>query len=407
MEMDFMRLREAKHIWIYGAGVVGKRVWKLLSPEAFHLPIEGMVVSAKSGQKEMEECPLAEIGDVKTKDAETVFIIAVSVPFQQEVVDTLLSKGYGNYILWNRTFVTERWYLTNRRFEDRRKGLSKVCIVLSGYKEFLWKNVFDRLERFVPDDVEVCILSSGLYSEKLSEIAEKNDWSYLSTEMNDITLIQNMAVRLYEKAEWFYKMDEDIFLTRNCFERIMQTHIRVEEQEPYKVGFTAPLIPVNGYGHIRILDFLQKRQQYERKFERAFYGGNPESMLEKDIGAAQFFWGMGGEIPQLDSLNDMFAKRDEYGVCGVRFSIGFILFRRSIWERMKGFSVTGGLDLGVDEDELCRFCVSRSTAMIVAENTVVGHFSFRQQAGAMREFYEENQELFQIRQEGSQCGEKN
>ena len=47
MEMDFMRLREAKHIWIYGAGVVGKRVWKLLSPEAFHLPIEGMVVSAK------------------------------------------------------------------------------------------------------------------------------------------------------------------------------------------------------------------------------------------------------------------------------------------------------------------------------------------------------------------------
>lgn len=399
MQIDFMRLREAKHIWIYGAGVIGKRAWKLLSPEMFHLPIDGMVVSDRKGQSKFEGCPLVEIGDVVTEDAETVFIIAVAAPSQQEVIDTLLAKGYGNYIVWNGKYAAERWYLTDRKFEDRKKDLSKVCFVLSGYKEFLWENVFERLRRFVPDDVEVCILSSGLYSKRLSEIAGENGWSYLSTEMNDITLIQNIAIRLYEKAEWIFKMDEDIFLTENCFEKMMQTQIRVEEQEPYKVGFTAPLIPVNGYGHIRILDFLGKRQRYERKFERVFYGCHPESMLEKDIEAAQFFWGMGGEIPQLDSLNDMFAGQEEYSVCGIRFSIGFILFRRSVWEWMKGFSVTGGLDLGVDEDELCRFCVSRSVAMIVAENTVVGHFSFKQQADAMREFYEKHQELFRIRQE--------
>lgn len=402
MEKDFLSLRDAKHIWIYGAGIVGKRVWNALSQDEIGLKIEGMVVSEKKGQDSNDECRVVEIGDIKTADSDTIFIIGVSAKYQEEVINTLSAHGYNNYVIWKNKFYTERWYLSGYKFEDRKKNLSKVCIVLSGYKEFLWDIVFERLEHFVPDDVEVCILSSGLYSERLSDIAEKAGWSYFSTKVNDLTLVQNMVIRLYEQAEWIYKMDEDIFLTEGCFEKLMQAQINVEKNEPYRIGFVAPLIPVNGYGHIRLLDYLGKRQRYEQLFERVYYGCYPESMLEKNIAAAQYMWGLGGEIPQLDELNSMFSEEWKYSVCGVRFSIGFILLHRSIWKAMNEFPVTGGIDLGADEVDLCKYCIVYSKAMIVAENTVVGHFSFKQQASDMREFYEKNQELFRIRQENKQ-----
>ncbi len=397
MELDFMQLRQAEHIWIYGAGMVGKRVLKLLSEETFHLRIEGFVVSELSEeQKQPDGCRIVKITDTEVLEKDSVFIVAVSSKYQKEIVDTLSAAGYSHYIIWENEFVRQRWYLADYRLEDRRRKLSKACFVLSGYKEFLWDIVFGRLKQFVPEDVDVCILSSGMYSERLSRIARENGWSYLSTELNDVTLVQNIAIRLFEDADWIYKMDEDIFVTHGSFETLMRTYVEMEHEGPYQVCFTAPLIPVNGYGYIRILERLGKREIYEERFEKVVYGCHPESMLEKDINAAGFMWGAGGDIPQLDSLNDMFSKDREYSVCGVRFSIGFILFHRSTWETMKGFSVSGKLDLGVDEVELCQHCMVQSKAIIIAENTVVGHFSFKQQAEKMREFYEKNQGLFQI-----------
>jgi len=397
MEMDFMELRQAKHIWIYGAGLVGKKVLKLLSEETFHLQIEGLVVSELSeGQKQQEGYRVVEITDTEVLEKDSVFLVAVSPKYQKDIIDTLLAAGYSRYIIWKNEFARQRWYLADYQLEDRRGRLSKACFVLSGYKEFLWDIVFGRLKQFVPEDVDVCILSSGMYSDKLSRIARENGWSYLSTELNDVTLVQNVAIKLFEEADWIYKMDEDIFVTQGSFETLMQTYVDVEQEGPYQVCFTAPLIPVNGYGHIRILDRLGKREIYEERFGKTVYGCHPESMLEKDINAAGFMWGAGGEIPQLDILNAMCSNDRDYSVCGVRFSIGFILFHRSTWEAMRGFSVSGKLDLGVDEVELCQHCMVQSKAIIVAENTVVGHFSFKQQAEKMREFYEKNQGLFRV-----------
>ena len=73
-------------------------------------------------------------------------------------------------------------------FEDRRKKSRYACLILAGYKEELWDNVFARITAYVPEDVDVCIVSSGVYSKRLSEIAQKNCWSYVSTKANKITL---------------------------------------------------------------------------------------------------------------------------------------------------------------------------------------------------------------------------
>lgn len=403
MEMDFMCLGGAEHIWIYGAGIVGKRVLAMLSEPALGLHIEGMVVSRlREGQEAPEGYQVAQITDRERVSRESVFIVAVAGPLQKEIVETLRAEGCSRYILWKSEYVSRRWYLADWRLEDRSRGLAKVCLVLAGYKEFLWDTVFERLRRFVPGDVDVCILSSGVYSGRLSETAQENGWSYLSTQVNDITLIQNIAIGHYEKAEWIYKMDEDIFVTQGCFEELMETYREVEASGAYRICFAAPLIPVNGYGYIRILEHVGKREAYEGRFGRAYYGGYPESMIEKDAGAAQYMWGAEGEIPQLDRLNRLLRDTGGYSICGVRFSIGFILLHRSIWKSMGGFIVTGRLDLGVDEEELCRHGMLYAKAIIVSEGTAVGHFSFGQQTEGMRRFYEKNPRLFQI--EGTEGG---
>jgi hypothetical protein len=328
---------------------------------------------------------------------DTLFLIAVSAKYHDEVIESLESRGYYNYIIWNR-FWGMRWYLTNFGFTDRRKGLGKVCFVLSGYKEFLWDSVFERLRRFVPDDVEVCILSSGVYSGQLESIATDNGWSYLHTALNDLTLVQNIALYLFDQAEWVYKMDEDIFLTDKCFEKMYGTYVRILDKEPYHVGFVGPLIPINGYGYIHILRKYSKLDKYEELFERARFGGSTKHQLENKPEAATFMWGAGSGLPYIDEMNRDAEFSDEYGVCGVRFSIGFILYKREFWQLINGYGMSGTTDLGRDERELCSNSVERSNAMIVAHNTVVGHFSFGSQTEVMKEFYHKNPEYFEIRE---------
>ena len=105
-----------------------------------------------------------------------------------------------------------------------------MCMILAGYKMFCADVIFDRIKKFVPKDVDVCILSSGKYSEELSELAKKNNWSYLSTKRNNVSLIQNIAIKLHKDAEYIYKLDEDVFVTRNYFKTLFDTMKKLEKE---------------------------------------------------------------------------------------------------------------------------------------------------------------------------------
>lgn len=287
------------------------------------------------------------------------------------------------------------------KFIDRRKYADKLCLILAGYKPHLYEDVFERISRYIPGDIDVCIVSSGLYSTTLAAIAEKNAWSYLSTKRNCVTLAQNAAILLYKDAKYIYKIDEDIFVTRGCFDMLWQTMMQVEATEPYRVGFVTPLIPVNGYGHLRILKKLGLINVYKEKFERPIYASSSERLIEKSGDAARFFWGEGGYIPPIDQMNAQFLNEDfQYSVCPIRFSIGFILMRRDVWERMGMWKVLPDNPcMGVDEEQLCSFCMTNSLAIVVSENTVVGHLSFGQQNDSMKEYYTAHREQFRYSRE--------
>jgi hypothetical protein len=112
------------------------------------------------------------------------------------------------------------------KFDNRSKNRGKMCYVLAGYKSFLYSVVFARLAKFLDEDIDVCIISSGMYSKELSHICEEHDWSYLSIKKNNVSLAQNTVIRLHPSAEFIYKLDEDIFVTAGYFKKYMTVIMR-------------------------------------------------------------------------------------------------------------------------------------------------------------------------------------
>ena len=285
-------------------------------------------------------------------------------------------------------------------FINNQKGQKKLCVILAGYKELIWKDVVERLEKFMPENMDVCLLSSGKYCDFLEKTAKKNKWSYLSTKENKVTLIQNIAISLFPNAEYIYKLDEDMFITKNFFKNLEKTYNKVNKESNYDIGFVSCLINVNGYSYIRILEELNLKKDYEEKFNKLRYicGSYDDDILINGE-AAKYMWGSSDErLKNIDELSNIFEKKQfSYSICPIRFSIGAILFTRKVWEEMGYFHVGLGSDMGADEVQLCSFCVNNCKAMVISENSVVGHFGYGKQTAAMNSYYKENKKQFRLK----------
>lgn len=378
-------LKREKSIWLYGIGKTGKKVCSLF--EVLEIPIHGILVSDTSNNpvrfNGITVYPTAHCPSVKN----ALIIMTVQEAAVPHVINTLEKIGCQRYLIWNGQTLRSFWESYPHRFIDRRKGMNKVLFVLSGYKRFLWSHVFGRVISFLPDDVEVCICSSGLFDEGLDKIAENNGWSYLSTERNSVTLIQNIAYSIYGSYTWLYKMDEDIFLTEGSLENLHNAYIKAANIMPYYIGIMAPLIPLNEYGYRFILQKYGCLEDFEKRYGKTHFGGDGKVINTPDI--APYMWGKYETIPTIDKIMTDF-DTEEFSVCATRFNIGLILFRKDFWEEMGGFMVSGSKDLGTDEEEICAWCSVYSKAIMVAHEVVVGHFSFGPQEVAMKQYMAES-----------------
>lgn len=296
--------------------------------------------------------------------------------------------------------VNERISFTkNYVFENRSNNNDSLCVILAGYKEFLWDNVFDRFNKFSEDNIDICIVSSGLYSKKLSKIAEEYEWSYISTKRNSITQTQNTAINLFPNAKYIYKIDEDIFITKNFFKTLKNTYEYVQEEGEYDVGFVAPVLPINGYSHVVLLKKLDLIDYFNENFEKVKYATGDKRMIENSPEVAKFMWGDNGIVPHIDDINEMLQNSPlSYSAVPIRFSIGAILFHRNLWENMQYFKVRFGIGLGLDERQICTYCMITSKAMIVSENCCVGHLGFQNQNEDMKKYYLNNPQRFKIKE---------
>lgn len=214
---------------------------------------------------------------------------------------------------------------------------------------------------------------------------------------NSVSLIQNVANNIFDKAEYIYKLDEDIFVTKNFFNILYKTYKDCETNGEYRVGFVAPTIPINGFAHKIILKRFNLEKTYEKKFEKPLYAAGRDRMIEDNPDVAKFMWGYEGYLSNIDEISNILSKdKFEYVACPIRFSIGAILYKRKLWKEMGMFEVPKGAGLGLDEENICSLAIKKSKAMIISKNIAVGHSSFGNQNKTMKEYFENNKEVFNI-----------
>ncbi|MGP1586948.1 MAG: hypothetical protein ACTTHG_01245 [Treponemataceae bacterium] len=278
-------------------------------------------------------------------------------------------------------------------FLDNSKKHETCCFILSGYKEFTWDIVFKRIKEFCPSNIDVCIVSSGKYSEKLNNIAKKYDWSYLATKRNNVCLTLNTAIACFENCKNIFKLDEDIFVTKDFFKNLPD--IYNESKKDYFPSFAAPLISINGYGYRRILEKLNMVEEYSNKFEYPKISAGDHMKIENDIDVAKYMWSK--NIDDTDNKIKQIVSKQNFTVCPIRFSIGAIYFEKELLDCVGWFPVTKGNGMGTDEIFLCNLATTQSKAMIISETCVVGHLSFGKQNEEMRNYYLQNGTIFDIK----------
>lgn len=390
-----------KDITIYGAGNT-YLFWKKDLMD-LSVRIERFAVTEKRNDN-FDGKPVISLDELKELKGKTRIIVS-SIYFR-EIYPLLIEAGFipGYEFIQLDTFMAvfrlTRNIDTNYCFDNRSKGKSNLLVVLTGYKSLVWEDVFGRLIAFKPENTDICLVTSGKKDAYIRDLCDKNDWSYLSTEINNVSLVTNLAISLHPEADYIFKMDEDIFITERTFEVLLDTYKSVEANTDYEVGFVTPLIPINGYGYARILDILKLRDEWEKRFgEIKITDCYQHHMTIHDSpDAAEFLWGK--DNPKMQSIDEiqkqLLNSNLSYSICPVRYSIGLILFRRDNWLRMGMFPVKDYENMGADEKAICKYCMMEGRVMVVAEKCIVGHLSYGPQHRIMENYYTKNREYFRV-----------
>lgn len=374
-------MEEKKYI-LYGAGYVGMQALKYIGTKSVEF-----FVDSKSKDTSIDGVPIIGPEGLKNIYKEQIVIICSKNPSSISEISIFLENNCIPYSVFNKGCKKVKY-----EFINRNKKKKKLLIVLAGYKEYLWEDVFNRVKLFVDTETDVCIASSGIKNDDLQRISEMNEWSYLSTQENRVGLIQNLAIKLHPAADLIFKMDEDIFLTKNTLSEMERVYRKVYNEKKYAVGFVAPLLNVNGYGYRRILELTGMIEKYKSRFGIPTYG---QGGIFYDEDICRFMWDL--TLPLDDFSGFIYSNKLDYSICFHRFSIGCILFSRETWKKMGYLQDAPEGQLGIDEVAFCNWCMEKQFAIIIAEKAYAGHFSFSPQNKAMKEYYDFKKEDFQLK----------
>lgn len=282
--------------------------------------------------------------------------------------------------------------------KDRRSGSRQLVVMLAGYKQPLWPFVFPRFAQAVPPGADVCIVSAGKFDPEINELAEEHHWSYLSTKTNDVSLIQNVAIRLHPEADTIIKVDEDIFLTPQTLSETIAYHGAVKSQGIVRPSATAPMLNVNGVCYRPLLRQLGLLEAYERQFGTARCATIGIRATD-DAEAARWIWAHTAPLEQTAAKLRRAAEPEL--MAPVQFSIGVIVFDRCFWDEIGFFPVKRHQiamrrsTLGADEEYICRMAMFYARPIVICQHALAGHFSFGSQYAGMLELLKSEPTYFQ------------
>jgi hypothetical protein len=388
-----------KKVIFWGAGNEAKRV---LSNELAGAEITISYFCDNSEEKWEKQflghgvCPPETLKSEKSDDI--VVVICCRYFLMSEIIGQLEGYGVTNYFA-SILFADETRNKYIARFDgeyvfaDRRKHSKKLLVVLTGYKEFLWDTVFQRIAAFVPDDLDVCLVLSGKENDTMRELAAQQGWSYLSTKQNKLSLAQNIAISLHSEAQYIFKLDEDMFIGRDYFTDMERSFHDIKANSLCRIGFLSPMIPVNVFSYLPFLNKLGLEGAYKKKFGKEVISQGAWALhYVKEVN--EFLWE--NSLPFDAAVRRIKSNNTECVTCPYRFSIGAILFERRLWEQMIGFETGAEGELGNDEAYICDFCMELFLAIYVDTNIFAGHLSYGGQTEYMKGYYLRHRELFEI-----------
>lgn len=326
------------------------------------------------------------------------FIVILSINYAQDVWKQL--GAYGITQIYNLRNLQEKFvpyqYQIPYHFTNRSREKRYLCYILAGYEPELWKDTIGRVEAFQDDRMDYCLVLSGKQDEILERTAERNGWSYLYTETNQVCYIQNLVIELHPKADYILKMDEDIFVGKNFFQEMMRNYHRIEEEGEYRIGFAVPVVPLNCCGYVTYLNLAGRKEEYQQRFGRAYK--NRFSAVFNVEETAEFLW---DTMDTFDSMADRFLKNEGYDILDCYYNIGCIMFSRERWMMMgKWPELPGESGMGKDEVCICEDNRKKDLAIYEVHSALAGHLAFGHQKKRMMQYYREHKEKFAIRQEG-------
>lgn len=294
--------------------------------------------------------------------------------------------------------LSDAWKLRDAyKIENHHPEAETLVMMLIGYKPDLWSTVIPRFAAAVPAGATVCLISPGMWSEPVAQIARQHGWSYLSTKTNDVALAQNVCLKLHPAVQMVAKLDEDIYLTPGTIQQLIDYYKQLKAAEVVNPGFVAPSLNVNGFAYRQLLARLGLLQAFEQRFGSARLATTGVAVAD-DPEAARWMW------EHTAPLEEVSARLQNDGppllLSPIKFSIGMIVFERSFWEEFRFFPVyrhrlmMGKNTLGADEEFLCKQCIDRSRPIVVHPRVLTGHFSFGRQYERMRALLDERPELF-------------
>lgn len=299
---------------------------------------------------------------------------------------------YNIYNLYNINEKNECFkYDIKYGFDDRSKGKEYLCYVLAGYEPELWDCTLARIAEFYDERVDICLVSSGKYDETLSQLACTNGWSYLYTKQNQVCFVQNKVIELHPNAKYFIKMDEDMFIGKDFFDMMIAGYHDVREYGENRINFVVPVIPLNCSGYVTYLNTINRKDEYEKKFGRAYR--NRFSAIFSVVETAQYLW---NTMTTFDDMANRFSQEKSWRISDCYFNIGCIMYSRERWILMgKWPEIENESGMGTDERIIYDDGVEKDLSVYELNNVLVGHLAFGHQKSVMMDYFRNNRRKFE------------
>lgn len=123
-------LQDSKEIVIYGARIVAKEAANCLMGEPYNLKISSFMVSDKAGNPaQIMGIPVIDISEGEKKYKDAAILVAVMEKYQDEILESLRSKGF--YHVISLTFESDLWSeLRGNFYRELRIGQGKEYLTL-------------------------------------------------------------------------------------------------------------------------------------------------------------------------------------------------------------------------------------------------------------------------------------